>query len=314
MTCSLSPAAPPRRRTRATAWATFRFPKLDITRDEFGNDGPEEGEPVFRGLMLPRLVATLLVLAIAAIGSAGCQDAQPRNLLLISLDTLRADHLGCYGYERPTSPFLDGLAAEGIVFERAYAAAPWTLPSHASLFTGLYPSQHGVKNEGFSVPKEILTLPQALGERGFATAAVVSAHFLAPRYGLDRGFERYVVVPTNPRHGGAATTVSAHGLDWLAQGNPAPVLSLPALHGHPQRLPRSAALRVALRGALSGPGGRLDAPAARLHAQADRVRRGRPRASRRSLRRGDPAARSARSRPCSRSCASGALSITRSSS
>jgi arylsulfatase A-like enzyme len=127
------------------------------------------------------------MLGIAAFGATG-QDA--RNLLLISLDTLRADHLGCYGYERPTSPFLDALADEGVVFERAHAASPWTLPSHASLFTGLYPSQHGVKNEGFSVPKDILTLPQALGERGFATAAVVSAHFLAPRYGLDRGFER----------------------------------------------------------------------------------------------------------------------------
>jgi len=177
---------------------------------------------VFRRLNRPRLAATLLMLAIVVFGGVGCQDARPRNLLLISLDTLRADHLGCYGYERPTSPFLDGLAAEGVVFERAHAASPWTLPSHTSLFTGLYPSQHGVKDEGFSVPEEVLTLPQSLGERGFATAAVVSAHFLAPRYGLDRGFERYIVVPTNPRHGGAATSVTANGLEWLGkqQGRP----------------------------------------------------------------------------------------------
>ncbi len=172
---------------------------------------------MLRGLQRPRLAAALLVLGIAAFGAAGCRDARPRNLLLISLDTLRADHLGCYGYGRPTSPFLDSLAAEGVVFDRAFSAAPWTLPSHTSLFTGLYPSQHGVKDEGFSVPKEIVTFPQSLGARGFATAAVVSAHFLDPRYGLDRGFERYIVVPTNPRHGGAATTVSAHGLEWLAK-------------------------------------------------------------------------------------------------
>jgi arylsulfatase A-like enzyme len=177
----------------------------------------EGSGPVFRGLERPRLAAALLMLGTAAFGAAGCRDARPRNLLLISLDTLRADHLGCYGYGRPTSPFLDSLAAEGVVFDRAFSAAPWTLPSHASLFTGLYPSQHGVKNEGFSVPKDVVTLPQSLAERGFATAAVVSAHFLAPRYGLDRGFERYIVVPTNPRHGGAATTVSAHGLAWLAK-------------------------------------------------------------------------------------------------
>ena len=174
------------------------------------------------GLQRPRPAAALLLLAIAAFGGAGCHDAPPRNLLLISLDTLRADHLGCYGYGRPTSPFLDSLAKDGVVFERAFSAAPWTLPSHTSLFTGLYPSQHGVKNEGFSVPKDVLTLPQALGERGFATAAVVSAHFLAPRYGLDRGFERYIVVPTNTRHGGAATTVSAYGLEWLAKENRRP--------------------------------------------------------------------------------------------
>lgn len=177
---------------------------------------------MFRGLQRPRLAAALLMLGVVAFGGSGCRDPRPRNLLLISLDTLRADHLGSYGYARPTSPFLDSLAAEGVVFERAHTTSPWTLPSHTSLFTGLYPSQHGVKNEGFSLPGDVPTLSQALAGRGFATAAVVSAHFLAPRYGLDRGFERYLVVPTNPRHGGAATTVTAEGLGWLAkrQGRP----------------------------------------------------------------------------------------------
>jgi arylsulfatase A-like enzyme len=172
---------------------------------------------VIRGPALARSVGTILALVLCALAGSGCSGPRPRNLLLISLDTLRADHLGCYGYGRPTSPFLDRLAADGVVFEKAHAAAPWTLPSHTSLLTGLYPSQHGVKDESFSLPGELPTLAQTLGERGFATAAVVSAHFLDRRYGLDRGFERYVSVPTNPRHGGAATTVSATGLEWLAQ-------------------------------------------------------------------------------------------------
>jgi arylsulfatase A-like enzyme len=119
----------------------------------------------------------------------GCGgEAPPANLLLISIDTLRADHLGLYGYGRGTSPFLDRLAARGVTFERAYAPSPWTLPSHASLLTGLYPSHHGAFNEKLALPPGIRTLAGRLAARGFATGAVVNCWFLDERYGLDRGF------------------------------------------------------------------------------------------------------------------------------
>jgi arylsulfatase A-like enzyme len=168
-----------------------------------------------------RRIAPLL-LAIAAL-AAGCDGVpQPRNLLLISLDTLRADHLGCYGYPRPTSPFLDQLAARGVLFEQAWATSPWTLPSHASLFTGLYASQHGVVSNQVGLPPELPTLAELLRERGFATAGFVSGIFLGPRFGLGRGFDRYVVIPTRAEEGGTATSLSATrrvsegGLAWLA--------------------------------------------------------------------------------------------------
>ena len=176
----------------------------------------------------PACRAIWLLLAISAF-AVGCGEApRARNLLLISLDTLRADHLGCYGYQRPTSPFLDRLASQGVLFEQAYATSPWTLPSHASLFTGLYPSQHGVMTEEFSLPTDLPTLAEALRGRDFATAGFVSGIFLGPRFGLGRGFERYVVIPTRAKSGGSATSlgatdrVSAGGLEWLAaqQGRP----------------------------------------------------------------------------------------------
>jgi len=74
-------------------------------------------------------------------------DVKPTNIILISIDTLRADHLGCYGYERPTSPTLDQLACEGLLFEDVTSTSPWTLPAHGSLLTGLYPNRHGLKSK-----------------------------------------------------------------------------------------------------------------------------------------------------------------------
>ena len=167
--------------------------------------------------------ATCLLLVVAVCGATSCSEApRPRNLLLISLDTLRADHLGCYGYPRPTSPFLDRLASQGVLFEQAWATSPWTLPSHASLFTGLYPSQHGVMTEERALPADLPTLAESLRDRGFATAGFVSGIFLGARFGLGRGFDRYVAIPTRPASGGTGTSlsatarVSAGGLEWLA--------------------------------------------------------------------------------------------------
>ncbi len=121
----------------------------------------------------------------------GCAAEPPRNLVLISLDTLRPDFLGAYGYERPTSPTLDALAREGVVFEVAVSPAPWTLPAHASLLTGLYPSRHGTKGEDQGLAPGVGTLAQWLAEAGFETAAFVNSHYLSDRYGLERGFATF---------------------------------------------------------------------------------------------------------------------------
>jgi arylsulfatase A-like enzyme/Tfp pilus assembly protein PilF len=118
-------------------------------------------------------------------------DASIFNILLITLDTTRADHLGCYGYPRAKTPSLDGLAREGIRFARAYCPAPVTLPSHISILSGLYPIAHGVRNNGHHLPSGIKTLAKILKGRGYATAAFVSSFSVDSRFGIDRGFDVY---------------------------------------------------------------------------------------------------------------------------
>lgn len=116
------------------------------------------------------------------------------SLLVVTVDTLRADHLSCYGYSHLTSPVLDRLAREGARFERAYCAIPYTGPSHVSLFTGRYPQEHGAKVNGQAMAKEpgLVTLAEALQRSGYRTGAFVSAWPLTRRLThLDRGFETY---------------------------------------------------------------------------------------------------------------------------
>lgn len=116
----------------------------------------------------------------------------PPDILLITLDTTRADHIGAYGDRQARTPRLDRLAAEGVLFERVVAAAPITLPAHVSLLTGLYPFAHGVRNNGtFALADAVPTLATVLHERGYRTAAFVSAFVLDRRYGLARGFDHY---------------------------------------------------------------------------------------------------------------------------
>src|ERR671938_906517 len=122
-----------------------------------------------------RLIVAALLFAAAAIG-AGCRDrttaaaTRPGAIVLISIDTLRADHLPIYGYQKVRTPAIDALAADGLVFDNAYAHAPQTLPSHASILSGRLPFEHGVReNVGFTVkPNEVL-LQQMLHDAGYAT-------------------------------------------------------------------------------------------------------------------------------------------------
>jgi len=115
-----------------------------------------------------------------------------RNVLLLTLDTLRADALGAYGQQRPSSPSLDRLAREGVVFEQAVSASPLTLPSHATILTGLFPSAHGIRgNAGYALAPELRTLSEVLQEHGYRTGAEIAAPPLGAQRGLAQGFDHY---------------------------------------------------------------------------------------------------------------------------
>ena len=136
--------------------------------------------------------AYLLVRGGGAPGRPAAPAGPPLSILLITLDTTRADHLGCYGSTRARTRHMDRLAAEGVRFEWAFSPAPITLPAHASLLTGLYPFSHGVRNNGnFYLSDKFETLTTILNGRGYRTAAFISSFILDRRYGLDRGFETY---------------------------------------------------------------------------------------------------------------------------
>lgn len=150
--------------------------------------------------------------------SSGASGSKlPRHVILISIDTLRADHLGLYGYERFTSPNLDALAGEGAVFEDASATTAWTLPSHASMLTGLFPAEHGVVSSSFALPDDVPTLAALLEQRGFTTAAVVNALWLErDLFGLTREFDNYQSV-RDPDYGrrSPSTRVTDQAITWL---------------------------------------------------------------------------------------------------
>ncbi len=125
----------------------------------------------------------------AAAGAAG--SASARSLLLVTIDTLRADHVGAYGYRGATTPAIDRIAVAGVRFDRAYAAAPITLPSHASILTGRYPAGHGSRDNLVPVSATVPTLATILHDNGFDTAAFIAAFPLDRRFGLSRGFDVY---------------------------------------------------------------------------------------------------------------------------
>lgn len=132
---------------------------------------------------------------MAALSLAGCsrpQTTSPPSILLVTFDTLRADHVGCYGHLEAETPNLDRLASEGTRFDEARSHVPLTLPSHATILTGLLPPHHGVRGNGlFRLRANAPVLALALRERGYTTAAIVSSVILDRAYGLDRGFETY---------------------------------------------------------------------------------------------------------------------------
>ncbi len=145
----------------------------------------------------PRPAAVFLFVA-GWLGSLiwGCtnpaESRGPVNVILVTLDTVRADRLGCYGNQRIMTPNLDRLASEGVRFDSAFTPVPSTLPSHSSIMTGTYPAYHGVHDNGvYRLGAEMTTLAESFGEAGYSTGAFVSAYVLDRQFGLGQGFEVY---------------------------------------------------------------------------------------------------------------------------
>ena len=157
----------------------------------------------------------------AACGGSGT-GVEPRNLLLISIDTLRADHVGAYGYHRDTTPTIDALAAESVVFERCIAPIPRTMPGHASLLSAVYPYEHGIvrnirardeRHVTFVPTSGLRSIAQVLGDQGYRTGGFVSATPVKRVTGLDVGFEGWTE-PAGDRRPAAETNADA--IEWLA--------------------------------------------------------------------------------------------------
>lgn len=180
--------------------------KLTIRGSFIGEDAPND------------LTGLRMCLALPTNDVLGKPNEATPNVLVISIDTLRADHLSCYGYARPTSPNIDALVAGGALFERAYSSAPWTLPSYGSLFTGLLPADHraGVvkereeawgrdeapeKRTTEALRGDVPTLAELLGRRGYQTAGFVSNPFLGTPAGVARGFQSYTSYQYNAQTG-----------------------------------------------------------------------------------------------------------------
>lgn len=157
--------------------------------------GAPAGKPGKRRFWLRILLPAmgLLLIAFFQFGLALPRfDFKGYNLVVITLDTTRADHLGAYGYDKIRTPNLDDLASHGYLFRRAISQVPLTLPSHTSLFTGTFPVYHSVRdNGGYFVPSSAVTLAEVLKQHGYRTAAFVSAFVLDSKWGLDQGFDTY---------------------------------------------------------------------------------------------------------------------------
>lgn len=174
-----------------------------------------------------RILAVILIVLAAATAAAyllSGRTGPPQYVILIIMDAVRPDHLGCYGYERGTSPRIDDLAARGVLFEGAVSQAPWTLPSVATMLSSTFPSQHGARRrEGRNVPLKTgeNTFVEVLAASGYRTCAMSTAKLYTPSLGLKQGFDESYVI------GGdkdvlekiAAMELAGAAIDWLRRNS-----------------------------------------------------------------------------------------------
>ncbi len=191
----------------------------------------------FRGMVYVAIaVAVLVGVGAFVVRERSSEQPKPYNVVLISLDTTRKDHLSCYGYGRRTTPNIDKLAQESLVFQHCVAVSNWTLPTHVSMLTGLYPTTHGAHYVDRSKPHVAhiepaarmapgcTSLAELLSDAGYRTGAVIGNWWWLGRlYGLDRGFDHY-----DHRHGAHAQTyrpasqITDEAIRWLEQGDDRP--------------------------------------------------------------------------------------------
>lgn len=185
---------------------------------------------------------TAAALLLTALLTTGCERSEPEKdsppapqtevageftppgpgtpVIIIDIDTLRADHLGCYGYERDTSPNIDALSTEGVLFEWAFSQAPNTPPSQASIFTSLYPSTHGRIRDEEVLPDSVITLAELFKDAGYATGAFVDGGLMAAEFGLGQGFDIY-----DDEAGGLAK-IDGKARTWIREQGDQPFLLL----------------------------------------------------------------------------------------
>ena len=138
------------------------------------------------------IIISVIALVVIACVMNFLKRKSIHNVLLISIDTCRADHLGCYGFKKQTTPNIDRLAERGILFRNASTPIGLTLPAHSSMFTGTYPLYHGIHdNLNSKLDESNLTIAEILKENGFLTGAVISAYVLDSQFGVAQGFDYY---------------------------------------------------------------------------------------------------------------------------
>ena len=155
-------------------------------------------------------------------------DTARPDVIMVSIDTLRADHLSSYGHHRPTSPFLDRLASEGTRFDHARSNSPWTLPAHLTMLTGQLPVTHQVTDDHLALDPSVRVLPEAMVEAGYATGASVATLYVSRKFGFDRGFDFFDDhgidnEKKNLRGEVVATDIIGEAVEWiesLEEGKP----------------------------------------------------------------------------------------------